>query len=894
MNKKITPMMQQYFSIKEKHPDKFIFFRLGDFYEVFDQDAKEAAKLLQITLTSRNGIEMCGIPHHQLHNYIYKIINSGKKIAIVEQTEKPSPEKKIVNRKVVEIITPGMVIDEKSITDHNNYICHFYCDEKYLCFIAFDFSTGDNEFKKIQINDKEMNDKQTLIEVDTLLQQYQPNEVLLPVELPNEKNSILKVIKKKCQELKSITYLQDYYYKQSYANEILNAEDQIFFLNINSTDNESTNKITKIDPKLKIGYLALLCYFKENNPILIKHFKSPKNLDQENFLLLDSISQRNLDLVQNQFDGTEKNTFYSSINKTVTAMGSRLLKKMILKPLMDEKKINQRLEWVDFFFNDNTFLREMREKLNHVYDLERLCTKLSLNKILPTEIVSLKKSLINVKIVFESILQKNFSIKIEQQELEQLQNIIKEIDFKLLENPNNQITEGELINEQCSEELKKYLFLKKEGENIIFNLQQKERQRINSNSLKIKFTEHLGFYVELTKGAKTVPENYILKQTLVNTQRYTFEELIKHQDEILTAEKESNQLEHKIFLELKNNLIDEIQFIQKITEQIARIDVMQSHAFLALEKRYVKPKINRGNSISLKDARHPVIENQQQDFISNSLAIDNKKNIHIITGPNMAGKSTFLRQSALVIILAQMGCYVPCSEAEIGICDKIFTRVGANDNLVKGQSTFLVEMSETANILNNITDNSFVIMDEIGRGTSTYDGLSLAWGILNYLAKQKKAKVLFATHYHELTSLESMTNISNYNVLVKKENDNLIFLKKVIEGKANQSYGIEVAKLADIPKEVTDFAVEKLNELERYKNIQRQNHQLNHQLDNQKSDRKNNKEEINENRSKQDVNLLNYEKKETENFKNLLKEIDTNKITPLEALQILVDMKGKI
>ena len=870
--KKITPMMQQYFSIKEKHPDKFIFFRLGDFYEIFDEDAKEAARILQITLTSRNGIQMCGIPYHQLNNYIYKIINSGKKIAIVEQTEKPSADKKIVNRKVVEIITPGMVLDEKSISDKNNYICHFYTDssadnsilqnsndEKFLYFIAVDFSTGESEFKTIEVKKNNVE-----IQIETLLQEYQPNEVLLP----KIKSPLIEKVKKKCSELKVITYLQDYYYNKDYTNETLTAEDQSFLEKV------------KLEEQIKVGFLALLFYFKENNPITIQHFKTPKNIDRENFLLLDSIAQRNLDLVSNQFDGTEKNTFYQNINKTVTAMGSRLLKKMILKPLIDKEKIDKRLQWVDFFFNDNNFLTQTREKLKYIYDLERLCSKLSLNKILPTEIVALKKSLINVQCVFEELLQKNPQTSIQENDTEHLQKIIEEITKTLLENPNNQITEGGLINGEYNEQLKKYLYLKKEGENIIFNLQQKERQRINSNSLKIKYTDHLGFYVELNKGNKNIPANYILKQTLVNTQRYTFQELIKHQDEILTAEKESNQLEHQFFLKLKEGLIKKISFIQKVTEKIAWLDVISSHAFLALEKRYTRPEINNENQIVLKDARHPVIENQGEDFISNSLTIDDRQNIHIITGPNMSGKSTFLRQSALIIILAQMGCYVPCSKAVIGICDKIFTRVGASDNLVKGQSTFLVEMSETANILNNITDQSFVIMDEIGRGTSTYDGLSLAWGILNYLANCKKTKILFATHYHELTTLESIPNIENYNVLVKKEGNSLIFLKKVIKGRASQSYGIEVAKLAGLPEEVTNFAEKKLMQLEKDKKNDGETNLLNF------------REETEENLNDKKLNKKNQILKN--NITKELKKIKTDEITPLEALQILVELRRQI
>ncbi len=811
--KKDTPMMKQYFKFKEKHPDKFIFFRVGEFYELFDEDAIQAAKILHITLTQRHTIPMCGIPQHQLDNYSPKMLKEGKKIVIVEQMENPKEVKGIVKRDITQIMTPGTVTDDFNLIENeNNYLaCMFLPKYDFssnstlgeLIFSVLDFSTGESEIHYFQ-------SKNLKADIESLMNRYSPKELLVSNQI--DLNSFKKNFFYEDPSF-IINPLPEYLFEKEYAqNKIKQIFKTITLKGIGLDDH----------PYLPSVFCPFIYYINETQKSSLEHLKIPHFIKKNENMLLDSATQKNLEVIKNNRDETKRNSLLWILDKTISSAGSRLKKKIILNPLLSLEKIKKRQENINFFFNSKELLMKIRERLKNIYDIERLSSRLSLKRILPREIIALKNSLKVASNIFD-YLKENKAPFIIPKQTEILFQTISTIEKTLIEQPDNTLKKGNLIKPHFNETLDHYKNLLSKGHQFLIELQQKEREKTKIPSLKIKYNDNFGYFFEITKThINKVPSYFIKKQTLVSADRFTTKELISYQDKILQAERQSFELEHSIYLELMSNLKNNVSFFQEISNCCSYIDVIASFAYLAMIHHYVKPKITEGTKIEIINGRHPVIEKVNDfDFISNSLCIGGEESlVHIVSGPNMAGKSTFLRQNALIILMAQIGSFIPAEKAEIAICDRIFTRIGASDNLAKGESTFLVEMSETAYILNHATPKSFIIMDEIGRGTSTYDGLSLAWSILEYIVTNKKcySKTLFATHYHELVILaESFNKIKNYTMQIKEDENRLIFLKKAVLGISNKSYGVHVAGLAGMPKTILEKANYILAALEKKK-----------------------------------------------------------------------------
>ena len=897
---KPTPMMQQYYDIKKQHPDKYIFFRLGDFYELFDQDALEASSILQITLTKRHNTQMCGIPHHQLNNYAYKLLQIGKKVAIAEQIQDIDDATGIVKREVVRVLTPGTVVDSNNLkTVDNNFIISLLWantpsveDENFSTSIlnknstsvfigALDISTGENEI--IVIRDK----NNFIEEIKTYLAHYDPKEIIIN---QNQKEGIENFNIQ--QELLAdypniiINFIPDEIYTKKYYVDIILDE-------IKNCYNLSSLKKLNMNEYCYEGviFYTLIYYIKENCRDMIRHLKYPKIIDQNQYLILDKITQKNLELVKNNHDGSENYTLFIAINYTQTSMGRRLLKNWLLRPLMNIKVISQRQENIQFFYNNPVALKDLRSVLRSICDIERYCARISMNQISPKEINYLKESLKGILQLISFLKAEGYE-QFQFDETPVIVDLISVIEKTILPEPANNLSQGEVIIEDFNEELKKYNLLKKSSKHLISDLEQKERELIENTKIKIKFTNSQGYFIEISRAQKdsfSPPERYIKKQSLVNADRFVTEELLKYQDEINSASEKAIALENDIFNSFKEELITKIDTLQKLSEQISALDLFCSFAHLALTKNYIKPEILDNNVIEIKDGRHPIVENQiNENFIVNSIDIGGKDNqLHIITGPNMSGKSTFLRQNALLIILAQMGGWLPCQSAKIGVCDRIFTRIGANDNISKGESTFLVEMSETASILHHCTNKSFIVMDEIGRGTSTYDGMALAWAIIEYLVttENKKSKTLFATHYHELIHLEdTFSEIKNLNVSVKEENGNIFFLKKIIAGASNRSYGVHVAKLVGLPKEIILKSSELVSQLEKQKiNIQDPAIKEKEETPSDTLFPTSEKDSL-ESKNKELLSLL----------KEKISSFDINQNRPIEALELIDEIQGII
>ena len=837
---KLTPMMQQYYEIKKQHPDKYIFFRVGDFYELFDQDALEAAPILQITLTKINGASLCGIPHHQLNNYAYKLLQMDKKIAIVEQVDDPVKDgnQGIIKREVVQVLTPGTVIDNNNLkTGDNNFILSlFYLDSKdqvnqqlelierssvvntvapQILLGALDISTGENEIIFIKNSDN------FIEEIKTYLAHYEPKEIIInrsQKEFFVQNNATSSGTSLLGDYAKTIinTLPEKIYTPQYYRDIALTEIKDCYKLS-------SLKKINMEDYSYQgVMLYTLIYYIKENFRSVIRHLKFPKVIKQNNYLILDKITQKNLELVKNNHDGSENYTLFKTINATQTSMGRRLLKRWLLRPLLEVSDIVQRQNNIQFFYNQPVVLNELRHLLKKICDIERYCARISMNSISPKEINYLKDSLQQVRYLINLLEEKNYQY-FNFQQSNDISKLITAIEKTILAEPASNLSQGEVIVTNFNSELEKYNLLKKNSKDLINNLEQEEKKRLNNPRVKIKYTNAQGYFIEIKKNNKVTlkfPDRYIKRQSLVNADRFVTEELLMYQDEINSAVEKAIAIENDIFNSFKEYLISKIVLLQDLAEQIAQLDVFCSFAHLSLTKNYTKPEISTDDLIEINGGRHPIVENEiEENFIVNSIQIGGDENqLHLITGPNMSGKSTFLRQTALLIILAQMGAWLPCRDAKIGICDRIFTRIGANDNISKGESTFLVEMSETASILYHCTDQSFIVMDEIGRGTSTYDGLALAWSIIEYLVttKTKQARTLFATHYHELVHLaDNFSAIKNFNVSVKEEKDNIFFLKKIVPGVANRSYGVHVAKLAGVPKEIIAHSQKLLSILEK-------------------------------------------------------------------------------
>ncbi|KPU28144.1 DNA mismatch repair protein MutS [Caloranaerobacter sp. TR13] len=869
--KNLTPMMKQYLNIKEKYKDAILFFRLGDFYEMFFDDAILASKELEITLTGRDcgnkeRAPMCGVPFHSADAYIAKLVKKGYKVAICEQIEDPSKSKGIVKRDVVRIITPGTITDTKILEDkNNNYLCSIYMDITGIGLSYVDVTTGELYTTEITGNEK--------ILINTLfdeLAKIRPTEIILNDYLYNKKDIIKKIENK----FNSITNFYDNWtYEYNVAKEVILNQ-----MSVLSLDGYGLNG--KVYSVISLG--SLINYLNETQKITLKHLNHVTFYTIDNFMMLDINTRVNLELTETIRGKNKKGSLFGLLDCTSTAMGGRMLKRWIEEPLINIKDIKERLDAVDYLFNNFLVVDEIKELLKSVYDIERIIGKIVYGTCNARDLISLKKSVL-VFPAIKNILQKTSSKLLLSlgKKLDTLKDIYELIENAIIDEPPISIKEGNIIKNEYSKELFELREAATKGKEWIYKLEQNERERTKIKSLKIGYNKVFGYYIEITKSnLKYVPNEYIRKQTLANSERYITPELKEMESKILGAQDKIVKLEYDIFINIRETIKDQIKRIQESAKIIAILDVLCAFAITAYKNNYTKPKLNLDGIIQIKNGRHPVVEKMLGEglFIPNDTFLDNDKNrIAIITGPNMAGKSTYMRQVALITLMAHIGSFVPADDANIGIVDRIFTRVGASDNLSQGQSTFMVEMSEVANILNNGTANSLIILDEIGRGTSTFDGLSIAWAVIEYISDKIEAKTLFATHYHELSELEGkIEGVNNFRILVKEKGDDIIFLRKIGKGSADKSYGIQVAKLAGVPLDVIKRAKEILRRLE-------------------ETDINNTALTIDENIEVCNVNEINeyqldFFNLKYNNFIDKIKSIDIMKVTPLDAINILYEI----
>ncbi len=798
-----TPLMEQYYKLKAKYPGSILFFRLGDFYEMFNDDAKVAADVLGITLTSRNHGEaentpLAGVPHHSAESYLAKLLDAGYKVAICEQMEDASQAKGLVKRDIVEVMTPGtLTIETSELGDAANYIVSVFPNGREVSYSAADLMTGEFFTKKVSVYG--FKHQIALLE---------PNEVLLPSEIPEElQDNLLSETREP-----TITYYEDWKFGFEYSKRILLEHFRTVTL-------DGFGNLTR-DNVRAAG--ALISYLKELRKGSLRHITSLSTEEDLNYMKLDSATVRNLELTRSIVDGTKKATLLSVLDKTMTAMGTRLLKTWLVNPLLVKEDIIARLNAVEELKDNWDSVSDLRDIIRKVGDLERAAGKLGNQKSNPRDIIGLAQALEHIPDIkdildtFHADLLAKINIKCEP-----LDDIKGKI-FKVIHpDPSTLLTKGGIIAKGVSEELDELREITSGGKEWLTDLEKELRQEHDLPSLRVGSNKIYGYYIEVSRGqAKKVPDFFEPKQTLVRSERFVIPKLKEYEEKTVVAEERAQSLEKELFIKFREELSTETRRLREVANNIAILDVLTNFAHVATKYRYTKPQVDVSDVIKLKDSRHPVVERllHEGEFVPNDVYLDtHDEQIWIVTGPNMSGKSTFLRQVALNVLMAQVGSFVPSGAAEIGIVDQIFTRVGAQDNISRGRSTFLVEMVEAANILNNATSNSLVLLDEIGRGTSTFDGLSLAWAITEYLHEnsRKNAKTIFATHYHELTELQDyLKRVKNYQVMVKRSSGNIVFLHKIIEGGCDDSYGIEVAKLAGLPKEVLQRADKILEALE--------------------------------------------------------------------------------
>ncbi|MBN2736344.1 MAG: DNA mismatch repair protein MutS [Spirochaetales bacterium] len=799
---KTTPMMMQYQSIKENYKDAILFFRMGDFYEMFEKDAKEASRLLDLTLTQRHGIPMCGIPYHAAKNYIAKILRANKKVAICEQTQLPGPGKGIARREVVEVITPGTVVDEGLLDSHeNNYLLCLGRLEDTLALSYLDLSTGD-----FFTQDFSFENRQEVIKKE--LARLSSREILIQESLINEDPVIKRLLYEKGG------FVVNPYPDWTFDPEI-NAkrlEKQFGVKNLKGfgfTDNSPS-----------VGSCGILLeYINDNSKSLLPHIGEIRFYHQSQYLTLDESTQRNLELVTNLQDGSARYTLLEILSHYRSSMGGRKLRNWILNPLIDLELINTRQGAVELFYRNQILLSKLREWLSKVLDLERLSARVAMDKAHAKDLVFIRvtlKAAMEVVEALESFRElKPFMSRIDKA-INKIKDLIELLNKAIDDDPSILLTEGKMIRKGFNRELDELRELKKNARSVLEKLLEEERQKSGINSLRLKYNRIIGHFFEVTKSnLSAVPPHFIRRQSLVTGDRFTTDALIDKESSINSASESIIELEKKLFLEIREQVKGHISLLLDISKDLSEIDVLQSLAYSATLHGLRRPEVNDSSQLIIVEGRHPVVEAHMAsgEFIPNSLHLDTEKgNFVLLTGPNMAGKSTFLRQIALVVLMAQIGSFVPAGEAVIGVVDKIFCRVGASDNLARGESTFLVEMNETANILRSATDKSLLILDEVGRGTSTKDGLSIAWSVVEYILNHIRAKTLFATHFHELTQL-AHEGLRNMSMEVKETASEIIFLKQIKEGPADQSYGIHVAQLAGIPAEVIKQAKKRLEQM---------------------------------------------------------------------------------
>lgn len=803
----LTPLMKQYRDIKRQHLDAILLFRMGDFYEMFDQDALTASKVLEITLTARNkskGIEtpLCGFPYHAAEGYIAKLIRRGFKVAVCEQVEDPKLAKGIVKREVIRVVTPGTVLDSNLLdAKDNNYLAALYPSKQGFGLAFLDISTSDFFMAETAGADN-------LAELDTILSRFTPREILVPKgqQIDASLSGLLK------QYTQAINNCDDWTFDRATALRVL-----LDHFKVISLEGFGCNGMK--DGISAAG--AALRYIEETQKTSLANIRRIKPFHVQEYMVLDATCQRNLELVKNSFDNAAKGTLLSVLDSTITSMGARKLREWLLNPLMDAREIELRLAAVAEFKEGHQLRADLRTTLNSVYDLERLISRVSLAAANARDLLALKQSFTVLPRVKDLLSKCDSRLVFDMLSgWDELQDVFQLLDKAVHDDPPYTLREGRLIKKGFNLDLDELRSISTEGKGFIAGIELRERERTGINSLKVSYNRVFGYYIEVTKtNLANVPQDFIRKQTLANAERFITPELKEYEEKVLGAEEKILDLEYRLFQQVRETLSAETVRIQDMARKLAVLDCLASLAEAAAKNSYTRPVILDSDTLRIVEGRHPVIEQLALDerFIPNDTLLDCEENqLLIITGPNMAGKSTYMRQVALITLMAQMGGFVPAKEAQIGLVDRIFTRVGASDFLSRGQSTFMVEMNETANILNNATDRSLIILDEIGRGTSTFDGISIAWAVAEFIHTKLRSRTLFATHYHELTELAlTMDRVKNYTVAIKEWNDQIIFLRRVIEGGADKSYGIQVARLAGLPQAVIARAKEVLANLEK-------------------------------------------------------------------------------
>ena len=848
--------MKQYNDIKSKYPDTILLFRVGDFYETFGEDAILASKILGIVLTKRGAgssseVELAGFPHHSIENYLPKLVKAGNRVAVCDQLEDPKLTKKIVKRGVTEIVTPGIAINDGVLDQKkNNYLASIHIEKNEFGISFLDVSTGDFYVSQ---GDLKL--------IDQLISNFSPNEIL-----------VSKPSKNKFFELLGNSYnvypLDDWVYDNSYSeNKLL--------------DHFNTKSLKGFGVEdIKLGAVAagsIIHYLDDTEHTNLTHISSLQRIFPESYIWMDRFTMKNLEL----FNSNSINGFNLSdtIDETITSMGSRKLKSWIAFPLIDKKEIKKRQEIVKSIIKNDDISNTLDIKLNNISDIERLMSKIATYKISPRELVNLKNSLENVSLIKDSLLVYNGILKNYGKSLPSTKSIIREISNTLKDDSPVSILKGDFIEDGFSSELDSLRDIRTSGKDYLNQILERETLNTNIPSLKISFNNVFGYYIEVRNTHKDkVPNEWIRKQTLVNAERYITQELKEYEEKITNADEKIKDLELKLYLKLLDRLQDNLSKLKLVSDKISVVDILNSFSKRAVKYKYCCPKITSSKKIEIIAGRHPVIEanlSPGERYIPNDIFLDTDQQIIMITGPNMSGKSAILRQTALITILAQIGSFVPAQEMKFSLVDRIFTRVGASDNISMGESTFMVEMNETASILNNLTSNSLILLDEIGRGTSTYDGISIAWAIAEFLHENKfKPHVLFATHYHDLNEMESIyKGIKNFNVSVKETEDDVIFLRKLVKGGSNHSFGIHVAKMAGMPKIVLNSAENKLKLMERSKS---------------------NKLKENNNDANLQLSFFDIEDPKMQEIKKIIKDLDIDNLSPVEALLKLNQIKKEI
>ncbi|BFL72439.1 DNA mismatch repair protein MutS [Anaerococcus nagyae] len=851
---KLTPMLKHYVDVKDNFKDSLLLYRVGDFYESFFDDAIITSKVIGLTLTGKEcghdkKAPMCGVPHHVIDNYVNKLVKKGYKVALCDQVEDPRKAKGLVKRAITRVVTPGTITDMESLdTRENNYLLSIFQNNYGLGISYCDISTG--ALYTIEI--KGSNDliaKQAIDQIEKI----NPSEIII--------NNDLKLTEiKKYLNINNdifINYIED---DREYDKRIKTIIEYL--------GDENLEKVS--DKRLSLVSLAnLLDYIYKFYDAKLNHINNIEVLEISNYLELEANTRKNLELHRNLNNNSKEDTVLKILDQADTVMGSRIINEWLERPLIDIEKINRRLDIVDYFKDNTIDSQNVSNYLSDVYDLERLLGKISYKRANARDFISLKNSLKNMPNLKKYLSDINDSnIKNLGLNLPEMDELYELLDKAIVDDPPISITDGGIIKENFNDNLDKLKSDSKNALEKLTNYEIQERETTGIKNYKIVYNKNNGYSIEITKSnLDKVPNSYIRKQTLKNQERYTTETLENLSNLIIGGKDKVNDLEYEIFNDIRNQILDQTLKLQSLAKMIANIDALNTLSQVALTNNYVRPIINNENMINIKNGRHPVIEKKlnENEFIANDTNIGEDDNIiQIITGPNMAGKSTYMRQMAIIIIMAQMGSFVPASYAEIGICDKVFTRIGASDNISKGESTFMLEMNEVSNILKNATNNSFVILDEVGRGTSSDDGLSIAMALVDYISKKEKFKTVFATHFHELTILEDeLNNVKNLKMEILKENNNLVFLRKIKEGRSSRSYGIDVAKLSGLPEEITDNAQKFMNNL---------NSEVGINL-NKDSDIKSTIYEINENKYK--------------NLKSEANNININELTPIEAINKL-------